>query len=162
PAAPKPPPPVDDDLDDDEVADRHELATGEIDLNALAAVAQNVSASDVVAGSGRVLVEDEEPATGAGELPRPPAGDPVTGELANPELYERLIADFKAAKAGKQKDEIMHRLEIDSLSEQTEVRYYAVEAMARLGRDIFGSQLLAATEDENEAVRALAVEALRR
>jgi hypothetical protein len=42
------------------------------------------------------------------------------------------------------------------------VRYYAVEAMSKLGRDVFGSALLAATEDENEAVRAIAVEALRR
>lgn len=52
--------------------------------------------------------------------------------------------------------------EEDSASEHTVIRYYAVEAMSKLGREVFGSALLAATEDENEAVRAIAVEALRR
>ena len=84
-----------------------------------------------------------------------------TGELPSPEAYDSLVAQYLQANGPKVRQEVVSRLEADSNSEHTVVRYYAVEAMAKLGRKIFGSALLAATEDENDAVRQLAVQALK-
>lgn len=55
------------------------------------------------------------------------------------------------------------QLQEDIASADRAVRYYAVEAMARLGRKSFGHTLLQATEDEDEdeAIRNLAVNALK-
>lgn len=82
--------------------------------------------------------------------------------LPSPEAYDRLVSDFLHAQDEGTRDRIADRLEVDSQSEHTVIRYYAVEAMSKLGREVFGSALLTATEDDNEAVRAIAVEALRR
>ncbi|MCC7386222.1 MAG: hypothetical protein IT384_30545 [Deltaproteobacteria bacterium] len=82
--------------------------------------------------------------------------------LPSPETYDRLVSDFLHTQDEGTRDRIADRLEVDSQSEHTVIRYYAVEAMSKLGREVFGSALLTATEDDNEAVRAIAVEALRR
>jgi cell division GTPase FtsZ len=92
----------------------------------------------------------------------PVISSPEEAGLPSPEIYDKLVSDFLHARNEESRDRIAHRLEKDSLSEHTVIRYYAVEAMSKLGRENFGEALLTATEDENEAVRAIAVEALRR
>lgn len=84
-----------------------------------------------------------------------------TKELPSPEEYDHLVSKYLNARAPEERRTIADRLEEDSLSEDTVVRYYAVEAMAKLGRKSFGNALLQATEDEDDAVRMLAVEALK-
>lgn len=107
-----------------------------------------------------------EPSVVAVSTPAPPPPPPFDGEdssgLPSPEVYDKLVSDFLHSDDDERRDDIADRLEADSQSEQTVIRYYAVEAMSKLGREVFGSALLNATEDENEAVRAIAVEALRR
>lgn len=88
--------------------------------------------------------------------------DAFDEELPTPETYDRMVSDFLHSRDSSAREQIFRRLEEDSSAEQTVIRYYAVEAMAKLGREVFGGVLLRATEDENEAVRAIAVEALRR
>jgi HEAT repeat protein len=83
-------------------------------------------------------------------------------DATTPEAYDQLVSDFLHAAQGAAREQIAARLEEDSSSDDSAIRYYAVEAMSKLGREVFGDALLAATEDENEAVRAIAVEALRR
>ncbi|MFO0727325.1 MAG: hypothetical protein U1E65_26330 [Myxococcota bacterium] len=92
----------------------------------------------------------------------PPMPPPEEDGLPSPETYDKMVADFLHSKDDDIRDDIADRLELDSQSEHTVIRYYAVEAMSKLGREVFGGALLSATEDENEAVRAIAVEALRR
>jgi HEAT repeat protein len=98
--------------------------------------------------------------------PAPPPRPPFDGEdssgLPSPEVYDKLVSDFLHSDDEERRDDIADRLETDSQSEETVIRYYAVEAMSKLGREVFGNALLNATEDDNEAVRAIAVEALRR
>ncbi len=92
--------------------------------------------------------------------PPPPPSDPE--DVASPATYDQLVSRYLHAAEEQDRESIAQRLEDDSISEHTVVRYYAVEAMSKLGRDTFGSALLAASEDENDAVRTLALEALRR
>ena len=80
---------------------------------------------------------------------------------SRPEDYDALVAEYLQSKNARSRQEVVQRLERDSTAGDTMIRYYAVEAMAKLGRKVFGNALLAATEDEDEAVRQLAVEALR-
>lgn len=98
------------------------------------------------------------------EQSRGPVGMDLPGEgnAPAPEDYERLVQDYKRNRDDEARRFIAERLERDGMSPHTVVRYYAVEAMSKLGRDAFADALLSATEDENEAVRAMAVEALRR
>lgn len=146
--------------EDDEATGRPELGTEEIDVVAELAsandvIAQNVSAHDVDKTSGELAAVSR----GRRRTPPPP---PNVGDVPNPETYDRLVTDYRGAKHQRARDEVVRRLEEDSISEHTVIRYYAVEAMTKVGREVFSTALLAATEDENEAVRALAVEALRR
>ena len=87
---------------------------------------------------------------------------PSEGGTPGPEDYERLVQDYRRQRDDEARRFIAERLERDGMSPHTVVRYYAVEAMSKLGREAFADALLSATEDENEAVRAMAVEALRR
>ena len=109
---------------------------------------------------------DDDPTSGVDEadLGRsevPVATDGVdTGDLPDPSTYDALVATY--LDAPDERGGVAQRLEDDAGSEITVVRYYAVEAMAKLGRKAFGEALLRATEDDNEAVRTLAAEALRR
>jgi cell division GTPase FtsZ len=146
--------------EDDESTGRPEIGTEEIDVVAELAsaqdvIAQNVESREVDKTSGELAVSRGRR---GGARAAPMAG----GETPNPEIYDRLVGDYRQAKHQRARDEVVRRLEEDSISEHTVIRYYAVEAMTKVGRDVFGTALLAATEDENEAVRALAVEALRR
>lgn len=87
---------------------------------------------------------------------------PINGQdLPSPEQYDALVAQYLNAENAKARQTVVQRLESDSVADDTIVRYYAVEAMAKLGRKVFGNALLAATEDEDEAVRNLAAEALK-
>lgn len=94
--------------------------------------------------------------------PPPPPHDTGVGDLPSPDVYDQLVSRYLHAQTESERESVAQRLEDDSLSEHTVVRYYAVEAMSKLGRDTFSSALLAASEDDNEAVRTLALEALRR
>ena len=94
--------------------------------------------------------------------PPPPPHDAGVGDLPSPDVYDQLVSRYLHAQTESERESVAQRLEDDSLSEHTVVRYYAVEAMSKLGRDTFSSALLAASEDDNEAVRTLALEALRR
>lgn len=132
------------------------VGTREIDLPARVDVESRPHASDPN------LTDLKDSDGSARTRRRGPPPPPDTGELPSPEIYDRLVADFRQAKLQRAREEVARRLEEDSISEQTVVRYYAVEAMSKLGRDVFATALLAATEDENEAVRAIAIEALRR
>ena len=106
--------------------------------------------------------EDDLQATVAG-LRRPPPADPDadTGDLPSPKIYKELVQEFQSTDDEDMRLAMQQRLEADSVSDNSVVRYYAVEAMAKLGRDIFGRALLAATDDEDEAVRNLAVQAFQ-
>ncbi len=157
---PPPRPPLQLDDDDEEEESRPELGTEEIDVVAELASAQDVIAQNVEAED--VDKTGSESAISRNRGRRPPPPPPVNAEISHPEIYARLVADFQHAKHQRARDEVVHRLEEDSISEHTTIRYYAVEAMTKVGREVFGTALLAATEDENDAVRALAVEALRR
>lgn len=163
--APQPPPADDEDEEDDESTGRPEMGTEEIDVVAELALAQDVIAQNVqtqdVDKTGSDLAAISRGRRTGGN-PRVPPVPPNTGEIPKPEVYDRLVAEFRGAKHQRARDEVVRRLEEDSISEHTVVRYYAVEAMTKVGREVFGTALLAATEDENEAVRALAVESLRR
>lgn len=94
--------------------------------------------------------------------------DPVSVDLSSEatpegaEAYVQLVHDYRQSRDDTTRRTIAERLERDGMSPHTVVRYYAVEAMSKLGREAFADALLSATEDENEAVRAMAVEALRR
>lgn len=93
--------------------------------------------------------------------PAPPP-PPLDGGDAGPELYDKLVSDYLHADDDVDRGAIADRLESDSVSPDTSIRYYAVDAMSKLGHRYFSDALLAASEDDNEAVRTLALEALKR
>ncbi len=133
-----------------------DLGTEEIDV-----VAQLAQLGDF----GDFDEDDDElnptiPAASRGVIQR--ALEPQNGEIPKAEVYDELVTTYLHARTAKDRERVVKRLETDAGSEHTVVRYYAVEAMAKLGRKVFGSALLTATEDENEAVRNLAVEALKK
>ncbi|MGB0680060.1 MAG: HEAT repeat domain-containing protein, partial [Polyangiales bacterium] len=77
------------------------------------------------------------------------------------ESYRRLSSDFHAAVDEGTRKQIIERLENDRCSENPSTRLLAVQSMARIDPELFESALVAATEDDNVAVRDAAVEALR-
>jgi cell division GTPase FtsZ len=126
-----------------------EIGTEEIDV--VAALAELSDMPDEA-------VESElQETVAAAELEMPVNGQ----ELPSPEQYDELVAQYLNAENAKARQTVVQRLESDSVADDTIVRYYAVEAMSKLGRKVFGNALLAATEDDDEAVRNLAVEALK-
>lgn len=98
--------------------------------------------------------------TGLPDAPVPPPLPLGAKGLPNPDVYEQLVEDFRGASTEEMRQEIAERLENDRFSEHAVVRYYVVKAMAQLDRKLFEMSLIAATEDENESVRALASIAL--
>jgi cell division GTPase FtsZ len=76
------------------------------------------------------------------------------------EKYDQMVADYLRAKKGAPRNRIADRLEKDSISALTVIRYHAVDAMCRLGTTDFKDALLAASEDENNEIRQLAMQAL--
>jgi cell division GTPase FtsZ len=137
---------------DGEKVDTKELGTEEIDV-----VAQLAQLGDF---------DDDDELNGTVPAVNPPrieaAPQPQNGDMPKAEIYDDLVTSYLHSKSAKDRERVVRRLEDDAQSGNTVVRYYAVEAMAKLGRKVFGSALLNATEDENEAVRNLAVEALKR
>ncbi|QQR90866.1 MAG: hypothetical protein IPJ88_03795 [Myxococcales bacterium] len=83
-------------------------------------------------------------------------------ELPSAEVYDELVEDFRKNQNDKKRTEIAEHLENDFRSPHAVVRFYAIDAMAKIDRKLFESSLLAATEDENTAVRKIAKAALQR
>ena len=94
----------------------------------------------------------------------PVATDGVaTSDLPDPNTYDRLVENYQAPHADvTSRAAIAERLETDAASDITVVRYYAVDAMAKLGRSVFEDALTRASRDGNEAVREIAASALER
>ena len=92
---------------------------------------------------------DSQETSGNGHVPPDPA------------TYDALVSSYLHADTAKERQRVVKRLESDADSAHAVVRYYAVEAMAKLGRKVFGAALENATQDENEAVRNVAVKALK-
>ena len=92
--------------------------------------------------------------------PLPPPTPLGVEDTPDPEIYEQLVEDFLGTSSEQMRREIADRLENDRFSEHAAVRYYVVQAMSKLDKSLFESSLIAATEDENESVRALATQAL--
>lgn len=82
--------------------------------------------------------------------------------LPSADVYDDLVERFRKHKDEDLRMEIATRLEADFRSPHAVVRFYAVDAMAKLDRKRFESILLAATEDDNTAVRKIAQSALQR
>lgn len=135
-----------------------ELGTEEIDV-----VAQLAELKDLGDLSLGELQETISASDIGNQQPRVRGGGSFQGtaELPSPDDYDRLVSKYLNSRTGDERKDIAERLEDDSLSKDTVVRYYAVEAMAKLGRKSFGNALLHATEDADDAVRMLAVEALK-
>ncbi len=158
-----------DDLIDDDGAPRPDPAAlaepaapgGFVDPAEAGASADDVIDSRVDASNGPRGGSEDDPDGFAG-LPRPPPADPnaATGDLPSPAVYKRLVTEYMDSTDEDHRRSVQRRLEDDSLSDNAVVRYYAVDAMVQLGRTVFGTALLAATEDDDEAVRSLAVQAL--
>jgi hypothetical protein len=74
--------------------------------------------------------------------------------------YARIVTRYQNSSDPTVRDAIRHRLEQDRLSPHAQVRYHAVDAMVKLGAIAFQEALIAASEDEDPAVRHLAEKAL--
>ena len=74
--------------------------------------------------------------------------------------YDQLVSDYLQAENSAIRENIAQILGKDSLSSTTITRYYAVNAMCRLGVSDFHESLLAASEDENAEIRKLAIDTL--
>jgi hypothetical protein len=72
------------------------------------------------------------------------------------------VQEFLSADSDEARKRVVQRLEADRCSDNTLVRYYAVKAMTKLNDPAFERALLAATEDEDRTVRAIAAKALQR
>jgi len=81
--------------------------------------------------------------------------------LAHLSTYDQLIREYQAAKTDSARLLVRERLESDRHSENSQVRYYVVRAMAKLGSSLFSDALQAATTDEDASVRAIATKALK-
>lgn len=133
------------------------------------ATASDLRAMDASApSSGRISYPDvelalEESSEGnhnfLGEPLPPPVPLGIDG-LPGPEVYERLVRTYRDSTSDTTRHQIAERLENDRFSEHAVVRYYVVQAMARIGKPLFESALIAATEDDNESVRMLASRAV--
>lgn len=135
-----------------------ELGTEEIDVVAELAALQDLGELQ------QDELQETIPASDLGKkAPRVRGGGSFEGtaELPSPDEYDRLVSKYLNARGPDERREIAQRLQGDSVAKDTVVRYYAVEAMAKLGRKSFGNALLQATEDTDDAVRMLAVEALK-
>ncbi|MCB9666604.1 MAG: hypothetical protein H6715_00555 [Myxococcales bacterium] len=109
--------------------------------------------------------------TGAGSVKAKPTSRSVAKkskskkseeQLPSAEVYDELVETFRKHKDEETRNGIAERLESDFRSPHAVVRFYAVDAMAKLDRQRFEVTLLAATEDDNTAVRKIAHSALKR
>jgi cell division GTPase FtsZ len=81
-------------------------------------------------------------------------------ELPGRGAYARIVTRYRNTSNDDLRDAIARRLEQDRLSEHSQVRFHAVDAMAKIGVHVFEAALIAATEDEDPTVREMAERAL--
>jgi hypothetical protein len=93
------------------------------------------------------------------EAPPDPGMDDEDGLPARA-AFARLVTRHRGTKNEAMRKAIEKRLETDRSSVNVETRRAAVDAMARIGVQVFEAALLAATEDEDPFVRASAEQAL--
>lgn len=110
---------------------------------------------------GAALADAPQPARLGRSAPPAALESAPTGELPDPATYDALVASFLAAPTPEAQHAIGRRLVDDARSKMTLVRYYAVEAMAKLDHDSFRSALRRASADADPAVRDLARSAVR-
>ncbi|MGE0791247.1 MAG: hypothetical protein AB7S26_36575 [Sandaracinaceae bacterium] len=75
-------------------------------------------------------------------------------------VFARLVTRYKSSTNPELQRAIARRLEQDRLSEDPRIRLLAVDAMGKIGAHVFDGALFAATEDDNDEVRAAAERAL--
>lgn len=81
-------------------------------------------------------------------------------QKASRAVYARLVTRYKSTSNEELRRAIARRLEQDRTSEDEKIRLLAVYAMAKIGTHLFGSSLVAATEDAAPKVREAAERAL--
>lgn len=88
----------------------------------------------------------------------------AAADLPDPDMYDTLVARFLAAMDESERTYVAERLQTDAASEIPAVRYYAVDAMAKLAssNSRFREALTRAAQDEQEAIRQIASDALSR
>ncbi len=94
--------------------------------------------------------------------PRAPSvpSDAITGDIPDPATYEQLAHDYQQSNDAVDRAMIAERLEKDSTSPSALVRYYAVDAMAKIGPSDFAAALSERLSDEDESVKTLAENSL--
>ncbi len=86
--------------------------------------------------------------------------DSSRDELPGRNAYARVVTRYRKTSNDELRHAIARRLEQDRLSEHAEVRFHAVDAMAKIGVQVFEAALIAATEDDDPAIREIADRAL--
>jgi hypothetical protein len=86
--------------------------------------------------------------------------DASKDDLPGRSAYARIVTRYRNTSNDDLRHAIARRLEQDRLSEHSEVRFHAVDAMAKIGVQTFEAALIAATEDEDPAIREIAERAL--
>lgn len=98
--------------------------------------------------------------THVGAEPKRPSSDEPPDDLQA--YYGELIDRFRGAPGRKEREEVARRLIRDARSVDVDVRAHAVWAMVSLGGRGFKAALQQAVQDEDEEVRNLAQDGLRR
>lgn len=93
--------------------------------------------------------------------PMPSIAPPSDATDNGREAYDRLVKTYQEATSDDERSEIGTRLNSDSKSDNSLVRYYAVRAMSKLDTSAFEDALKTATDDEDATVRAVATKALQ-
>ncbi len=86
--------------------------------------------------------------------------DDAHDEIPGRGAYARIVTRYRNTSNDDLRHAIARRLEQDRLSEHAEIRFHAVDAMAKIGVQTFEAALIAATEDEAPAIREIAERAL--
>jgi len=120
----------------------------------------------LAAEAGANVAPDSEAASPGAAASTPPAtsasgASRQNSALAHLATYDQLIREYQAAQTDSARLIVRERLESDRKSENSQVRYYVVRAMAKLGASLFSDALQAATSDEDASVRAIATKALK-
>jgi cell division GTPase FtsZ len=89
------------------------------------------------------------------------AADRKSSALTHLYTYDQLVRDYQAATTDVAKQVVRERLENDRHSDNSQVRYYVIRAMAKLDPTVFAEALQAAAQDEDASVRAVATKALQ-
>jgi hypothetical protein len=129
---------------------------------AISAAERTQPESTAAAESASEAAESTAAAAGSGASAPLAAGTAGrdNSALAHLYTYDQLMRDYRAASTDDERQRVRERLETDSHSENSQVRYYVIRAMARLDPDVFADALKAARYDDDASVRAIAVKAL--